>query len=648
VDTQPFRIMGYTMDIARRIERPEVVRRAISGMADCGYNLFGLYLEGAYAYPRHPALARKHAYSPEFMAEVQGLCRQEGMELMPIIPSLGHTDWITSKPGYRDYDEGRGTDQLCGCVSPSFPETYDLLTELYEDWCRHVPGEYLHVALDESPDMGQYHRRTHGTEGLDLARMFADHCNRLHDIVQRLGRRMVMWGDMFYYLPQAIPLVKKDIIVADWYYYHFPRMPRVETFNFEDVDSSRRLKEAGLEVWGVPSVWANYPFPDVRERWQNLQDWIRYGREVGIGGILNTDWENSFGFYSNADLLFRSFGRGVKRRNWTDVKIDLKDVLQETAGATVPERLVDDILRLGEFHLTGHGNRAMHARPLESLASAARQAECRSNYEKLSGMLADLPDVMGRAGNAAGKGDLRAIALCHQVLLVTWRLGAVLPECYRLLCAGDEHRQEVCVIFDAMAQMVETFAEGYRDHWRSVRFEDDPSPILMWAEETCRTLRAWADAAKTGNLAEHPLVARPRLEDVLKCRYPALPVMDSAVIWPDGEEQTVCDILIRFEGACAQPEQAFEQHSAHPLSRREVPSRIRCTVRYYGQIGIEKVNVVWRGRKYPYHLVRTMGEYATTEDNIVWLGPRKATPEMPMTRDRGDQAWFEMDQSENK
>jgi len=637
--------MGYMMDVARRMERPEVMRRAVAGMADCGYNLFALNLEDAYAYPRHPALGRKHAYSPDFMAEVQDLCARQKMELMPVIPSLGHADWITSKPGYRKYDEGRGTDRLHGCLSPSFPETSELLRELYEDWCEHIPGQYLHVGLDESPDMGRYHRRTHEAEEVDLAGMFADHCNRLHDIVQRLGRRMVMWGDMFYYLPRAIELVDKDIVVADWFYYPFSRMPRVETFNFEELDSSRRLREAGFEVWGVPSVWPNYPFPDVRERWRNLRDWVRYGCEVGFGGILNTDWENSFGFYSNADLLFRAFGRGLKRRNGTAIEIDLQAVLQKSAGAAIPERLVEDILGLGLFHLTGHGNRSLHGRPLEALASDAREAECRRKYELLSEMLADLPGLMAQADTDA-RNDLRAIGLSHQMLLATWKLGAMLPGCYRRLCEGDEHRLEVRDTFDALAQMVAAFAEEYRAHWGSVRFEDDPSPILAWAERTCRTLRAWVEAAETGSAAKHPLFVTPRLEYALKCRYPALPVMESALLWPDGEQQIVSDILIRFEGDCARPERAFKQSSAHPLGRNELPCAIHCAVRHYGQVGIEKVSVRWRGREYAYHLARTAGEWVTTEESTLWLGPRKATAQMPLTRDVPDEAWFEPEQGE--
>src|SRR5690606_20461270 len=129
----------------------------------------------------------------------------------------------------------------------------ELMRELFEDWANHIPGSWLHVGLDESPAMGRWAEEQGQT--IDHARMFADHCNRLNGIVKELGRRMIMWGDMFYYYPEAMDMIDTDIIVADWYYYPFPSTPRVEAYNFADVDLTGELVKRGIEVWGAPSTW---------------------------------------------------------------------------------------------------------------------------------------------------------------------------------------------------------------------------------------------------------------------------------------------------------------------------------------------------------------------------------------------------------
>ena len=211
------KIIGFQIDVARQIERPEVLHEAVETLAACGHNVCMLYLEDAYQYPRHPGVARRHAYSVDCMQRLQSRCARHGMELIPVIPALGHGGYITAKPGYAKYDEGRDSGAICGSVCPSFPESYTLLRELFEDWCRHVPGRYLHAGLDESAAMGRHHIQTHGRAGFDPADMFAAHANKLAQIARDLGRRLIIWGDMLYYLPGAIGKLDKDIIIADWY-----------------------------------------------------------------------------------------------------------------------------------------------------------------------------------------------------------------------------------------------------------------------------------------------------------------------------------------------------------------------------------------------------------------------------------------------
>ena len=51
-----FPIFGFQLDLARQIERPEVVLSAIRGSDRWGYNTCMLYLEDAYVFGRHPEI----------------------------------------------------------------------------------------------------------------------------------------------------------------------------------------------------------------------------------------------------------------------------------------------------------------------------------------------------------------------------------------------------------------------------------------------------------------------------------------------------------------------------------------------------------------------------------------------------------------
>ncbi len=637
------KIHGFQIDVARQIERPAVLRSLVPVLAERGYNVLMLYIEDAYAFPRHPGVARRHAYSVECMQELQRDCAARGLELIPVFPALGHCSYITSKPGYEKYDEGRGTGQCCGTVSPSFPETYELLEELFADWCLHIPGTYLHVSLDESTSMGQYHLRTHGPGSLEAAAMFADHANRLAAIARKLGRRLLMWADMLYYLPQAIPRLDRDIIMTDWYYYVFPRQPRVETFNFAEIDSAGLLKRAGFDVWASPSVWPNKPFPDVAERWGNLASWQRYGAATGIDGIINTDWENSFGFGHSVELLIRLFHRLAQAPAPADLNRGLCEVLRAEYGIPADARLAADILALGKFHLDGRNvGRYLH-RPLTAWLSGNEHDTNARYAAELDAMFADIAGLAARTTMTAGRDLLEDIRLAWTTCRLYWTLRARLPESVHELAAGTaESRARCAAAFAAWADAFDRFRTDYETFWERVRYADDPKPLVRWAEATAATLRTWA-AAALADSADHPVLSTYRLETRLCCRHPALPIARAAITWPDGATQAESEVIIHFESAFAQPAAESEEPSCFPLAHNAWPAEVRWTSVHYGEVGIREVAVVRGTERRVYRLAGLEGKHARTEGDTAWIGPHGATVADPLERIDRDTAMFRLE-----
>lgn len=657
-----FKVFGFQIDIARQIEKPQVIRDAVMGMHELGYNVCQVYLEDAYCFESHPGIARKHAYTKEFMQEIQSLCKQQQMEFIPVIPSLGHCDYITHKPGYKRFDEGRGTENNHGTLSPSFPETYDLLRELYKDWCDHIPGRYLHVGLDESVTMGNYHIRTYGKESFDAAEMFARHCNKINAICKSLGRQMLIWGDMFYYMANAINLIDKDIIVVDWYYYTFGKTTRIEQYNFADVDLSGDLKKAGLEVWGCPAVWPNFPIADVQDRWDALCDWIRYGTEKKIDGILITDWENSIGFYSNSDLLFRAFGLNAIKEKHEPIEKEIFNVLKEKLQVSDNNQhlktFVCDLMQIGRYHVTGHQNRRLYLWPLEILSSKNRQAECKQKYEELKKLFTNVPQLLQDSKTEEGRDIINGLYQSYKFLLVLWKFGAILPDCYQWLCRNDPSSDK-----DAKSEMLELASDAqelfdeYNAHWLKVRFgngqnsdgkslvdvfKTDPQPVGVWATNAVKKLQQWVDAIDAPNRDGHPFVATPRIECTLHCHHPALPVAMFTAMWDDGHTLMVNETILCFESKYSAPNVKWQQFPSIFLDRRELPNSIKIDSNNYGQIGVENVYIIWKGIKYAYKPVKTEGCNIKKDGDILWLGPVCATVESPLLREDHDIAWFEM------
>jgi hypothetical protein len=641
-----FKWFGFHIDVGRQIERPEVLLRAVKGMGKCGYNYCMLYLEDAFLFERHPGIARQNAYTTDFMRQLQKVCAGEGLELIPVVNSLAHCAYITTKKGYEHYDEGRGTEHNYGTLSPSYPETYTLLRELYEDWCLNIPGSFIQVGLDEAAYMGAYQVRTQGPASFDRVGMFADHCNRLNAICKSLNRRMAIGGDMFYYIPQAIDLIDKDIIVLDWFYYRFKDATRVEAFNFSDIDLSGILKKKGIEVWGTAAVWPNSPLGDVEDRWQAWCDWIRYGRDKKIEGLVLCDWENSVGFYSNSDILIRAFGANACKAKRDSIERAVQDVLagmldidpQNTDLAS----FVSDMMRLGEFSVTGHPDRRLYLKGLETLANPARQDECRRKFEACEKLFRSAGKLIKSGTSQQGRDAITALELGRRFVSLIWKCGTILTDCYAGLCRRDPAEdKKITKLFSDLAGEIGQFAADYDSHWNKVRFGNDRKVAINWARNALEKLRSWIDAISLPDRNLHPLLDTPRLECTLHCRHPALPVIMLKPVWEDGFEQLFNETMIRFDSKYAWPDVTWQQYPSIPLGRNSLPVRIIADSVNYGQVGLESISVLWRGKRYVYNRIQTSGKNVSIEGDIAWLGPKCQQQDSPLLRTEFDEAVYE-------
>lgn len=64
---------------------------------------------------------------------------------------------------------------------------------------------------------------------------------------------MGMWADMLDYVPEAIGMLPKDVMGYDWFYYPLKRLPRVELYNFAEVNITSAFRKHGLDVDGCPN-----------------------------------------------------------------------------------------------------------------------------------------------------------------------------------------------------------------------------------------------------------------------------------------------------------------------------------------------------------------------------------------------------------
>jgi hypothetical protein len=289
-------IRAFQWDLARQVERLDWLLAQLPRYAEWGYNELYLHLEDAVEYPSLPAVARRDAYTYKQLGQLVDTASRVGIKVVPIVNLLGHTQYLIKVPELRDLNELRaadGTPLERGQICPLHPRTLEIAEKLLRDMAPFCTAGKVHVGLDESFHLGKHPLSRQEIAKVGLAGHFAGHVNRLHRLTRSLGLRMGMWADMLYFLPRAIPLLPREVIAYEWYYYPFQKRPRVELFNFSESDVGERLRKRGIEYWGCPmnGAFRFEPLPHFTDRLENILSWWRRCQRLNAAGFLITSWE---------------------------------------------------------------------------------------------------------------------------------------------------------------------------------------------------------------------------------------------------------------------------------------------------------------------------------------------------------------------
>lgn len=265
------------LDVTRgKVPTLETLKQLVRTLARYRYNQLQLYIEHTFAFASHPGIgAGVGALTPNDILELDAVCREHHVELVPNLQSIGHHTVMLNLPQYRHLAETAWHWSMATVSDGGF----EILADLYDDLLPAFTSRTFNINGDEPWDLGRGQSRDLTAEH-GVGRVYLAHVKRIHELVTARGYQAMVWADMFWHHPELVAEFPDDIILLDWWYEAKDDYATVEV-----------IANAGRRFYVCPgsSSWQAL-YPRLDNAIANIQGFVRAGIAAGCEGMLMTDW----------------------------------------------------------------------------------------------------------------------------------------------------------------------------------------------------------------------------------------------------------------------------------------------------------------------------------------------------------------------
>jgi len=288
-DWPSFAFRGITDDISRGpVPTMDTIKQTLRRLSELKINKFNFYIEHVFEYEKHPLIGPKGgSLTAAQIRELDAYAKKYHIELVGGLQSFGHFDKILRIPKYTQLAESPINPWV---LSPANKKTYQLLSDMYDEIAPPFTSKLFNISCDETWGLGEGQTRKmvqeHGIEYV-----YAYHIQKVHDLLARYGKRIMMWADIALKHPGILSQMPMDLIFLPWAYN--------ARDNFDDM--LKPISETKHDFIVCPGVncWGRM-FPNTAVARKNIGNFARDGARFNAMGVLNTTWdddgENLFGY----------------------------------------------------------------------------------------------------------------------------------------------------------------------------------------------------------------------------------------------------------------------------------------------------------------------------------------------------------------
>jgi len=254
-----------------------------------------LYLEGRVRTATFPYPPEGESYSPDEMRDVVAYASAKDIDVVPATQALAHAELFLKYPEMEPLSELRDTDRMGRWTTPApchetfcpqLPGARTFLQDYFTELAEIFPSPYFHPGLDEAWHIGICSLCRDYPGGQEA--IFIECIKWLHSLLtEKLGKRMIIWDDMFQHYPKALEEIPKDIVLCCWHYDSPISDIRWHFGGRERYDKLTCFSEMGFDCLIGPADFTL----------SNPRTFTEYALDRPCLGGLLTMWEKGNSFY---------------------------------------------------------------------------------------------------------------------------------------------------------------------------------------------------------------------------------------------------------------------------------------------------------------------------------------------------------------
>lgn len=292
VDYPKLKYRGWMDDFSRGpIANMDFLKRVIVTLAEYKMNFFNLYTEHIFKLDKYPDVAPTDGLTVSEIKELEQFAAQYHIELFGNQQCLAHAEKTLRIPFYQDMADTKSN------WNPGKEETYDFLKYELETVAKAYQSPFFNIDCDETEALGYGKAGAYLKEsGLSAGQVYAEHINRVYNILKPLGKRVMMWGDIAAKDSAITAQLPKDMLMVVWSY------APADSY----VGMIKPFTNQHLEFMVAPgmSMWSTV-YPSYETYTKNIANLVRDGYQNGALGMMNTAWDDS------GESLFNSTWHGM-------------------------------------------------------------------------------------------------------------------------------------------------------------------------------------------------------------------------------------------------------------------------------------------------------------------------------------------------